>query len=44
MFKMFKLWWTRSQMSQIEKYLSESEDMVDLEQRQKRLQRRGIWL
>ena len=44
MINAFKLWWKRSQMTQIEKYLSESHDLVDLEQRQKRLQRAGIWL
>jgi len=44
MIKLFKLWWKRSQMSQVEKYLSESVDLVDLESRQKTLQRRGIWL
>ncbi len=37
MLKMFRLWMTRSRMSPIERYLSQSEDLVDLEQRQKKL-------
>lgn len=44
MLKSIAKWWKKTQMSPIEKYLSESQDMVDLEQRQQRLQRRGIWL
>jgi len=31
-------------MLMIEKYLAESTDLVDLEQRQQQLARKGIWL
>jgi len=31
-------------MLMMEKYLSESTDLVDLEQRQRQLARKGIWL
>jgi len=31
-------------MLMIEKYLAESSDLVDLEQRQQQLARKGIWL
>ena len=44
MLKSIAKWWKKTQMSPIEKYLAESQDMVDLEQRQQRLQRKGIWL
>jgi hypothetical protein len=42
MIKSLKLWWKRSTMSSVERYLSESVDMVDLERRQKRLQHKGF--
>ena len=36
--------YTKSKMSPVEKYLSESEDLVELERRQRSLQRKGIWV
>lgn len=44
MIKTIKNWLKRSQMSQIEKYLASSEDLVELERRQKELLRKGIWV
>ena len=37
MMKSIAKWWKKTQMTPIERYLSQSEDLVDLEQRQKKL-------
>jgi hypothetical protein len=39
-----KKWWSNLWMDPTTKYLSQSVDHMDLEQRIKRLQRKGIWL
>ena len=39
-----KKWWSNFWMDPTTKYLSQSVDHIDLEQRIKRLQRKGIWL
>jgi hypothetical protein len=40
----FKKWWTNLWMDPYTKYLANSVDHVDLEQRLQNLQRKGIWL
>jgi hypothetical protein len=42
--KAIKQWWVNLNKDPIEKYLSESVDLVDLENRQRDLQRKGIWI
>jgi len=42
--KFLKNWIYRSQMSQIERYLAQSHDLVELERRQQELARKGIWV
>tara|TARA_R110000803_G_scaffold152502_2_gene217547 strand:+ start:340 stop:474 length:135 start_codon:yes stop_codon:yes gene_type:complete len=37
-------WWNNLTMDPIEKYLSNSADLVDLESRMKNLKRKGVWL
>ena len=44
MIKFLKNWLWRSQMNQIERYLAESHDLVELERRQQDLARKGIWV
>ena len=39
-----KIWWSNFWLTPVEKYLNNSTDLVDLEQRQQELQRKGIWL
>lgn len=39
-----KLWWKNFRMDPHTKYLANSTDLVDLEQRMKKLQRQGIWV
>ena len=43
MLKLFRLWMNRSRMSDVERYLSNSSDLVDLEQRQQSLARKGVY-
>jgi len=45
MFKFIKAWWkevTMTESERVEAYLSQSEDMVDLERRQRELRSRGF--
>ena len=37
-------WFRKQSMDPVERYLSESTDLVDLENRQRDLARKGIWL
>ena len=39
-----KTWWTNLWMDPNTKYLSQATDHVDLEQRLRTLQRKGIWV
>lgn len=39
-----KTWWKNLWMDPVTKYLSESTDHVDLENRLRNLQRKGIWI
>jgi hypothetical protein len=40
----FKTWWRNLWMDPYTKYLSQATDHVDLEQRLRTLQRKGIWI
>ena len=42
--KAIKKWWTNLWLDPATKYLSQSTDHVDLENRMKELQRKGIWV
>jgi hypothetical protein len=44
MFKLFKRFLTRDKMSQAERYLANSCDLVELERRQQELARKGIYV
>lgn len=44
MIKAIVTWLRKQQMDPVERYLSESTDLVDLENRQRDLARKGIWL
>ncbi len=42
--KLFDILLRRNRMSDIERYLASSHDLVELERRQQALARKGIWL
>lgn len=44
MLKLLKRWWSKGRMTPVERYLADSCDLVELEQRQKNLMRKGIWI
>ena len=44
MIKFIKMLFVRDRMSQVEKYLASSSDLVELERRQQELARKGIWV
>jgi hypothetical protein len=44
MIRIVKNWWTKVKMDPIEKWLASSHDLVELEQRQKRLINKGKWI
>lgn len=44
MIKFIKMLLVRDRMSQVEKYLASSSDLVELERRQQELARKGIWV
>jgi|TARA_X000000950_G_C13899454_1_gene654322 hypothetical protein len=44
MIKIIKNWWTDLKRDPIEKWLAASNDLVELEQRQKRLINKGKWI
>tara|TARA_A100001011_G_C13947297_1_gene689697 strand:- start:475 stop:609 length:135 start_codon:yes stop_codon:yes gene_type:complete len=44
MLKAIKNFFTKRRMSEVDRYLANSVDLVDLERRQQELIRKGIWL
>jgi len=44
MIKAIKAWWNTPRMTPEEKYLSQSQDLVDLENRINELKRKGTWV
>jgi len=44
MIKAIKAWWNTPRMTPEEKYLAQSQDLVDLENRINELKRKGTWV